>query len=100
VKLDIPGIIAKIPEKYPNKWRYPMKETKINPLKVWLFLVLLLAPAVLAAAENQTAGTPAAVAPETVYEFPDTPDGEYVVHDFVIRNQGDAVLNVLKVKTT
>jgi hypothetical protein len=75
-----------------------MTVKKLNPLKVCLFLVLLAAPG-LQAAEGQSSA-PKAVVPEAVYEFPAIPEGEYVVHDFVIRNQGDAVLNVLRVKTT
>jgi hypothetical protein len=71
-----------------------MKNTIYKPLAGWLFLAFLLAAPAL------TAAAPAAVVPEAVYEFPDIPDGEYVVHDFVIRNEGDTVLNVLKVKTT
>jgi len=77
-----------------------MKKTAFNLLPVWLFLMLFLATPVLHADENQSSTAPAAVVAEPVYEFPEIPDGEYVVHDFVIRNLGDAVLNVLKVKTT
>ena len=77
-----------------------MKKNAFKPLLGWLFLTLLLASPLLMAAENQTPSAPVAVMPETVYEFPDTVDGQSVVHDFVVRNQGDAVLNVLKVKTT
>ncbi len=65
-----------------------------------LILVLLLAGPALLMAADPAPSAPVAVVPETVYEFPDTPDGEYVVHDFIVRDQGDAVLNVLKVKTT
>lgn len=77
-----------------------MKETAFSPVRGWLFLLLLLAVPMLAAAETQTSAVPVAVVPETVYEFPGIPDGQYVVHDFIVQNQGDAVLNVLKVKTT
>ena len=77
-----------------------MNKTVFNTMRGWLFLVLLLTAPMLAAAANQTGPAPVAVMPETVYEFPDAMDGEYVVHDFVIRNQGDAALNILKVKIT
>ena len=69
-------------------------------LKTTIFLFLLLTASGLYAAQETSTASPTAVMPETVYTFPDTVDGEYVVHDFVIRNQGNAVLNVLKVKTT
>jgi hypothetical protein len=77
-----------------------MNVTRFKPLKIWLFLLLLLAVPVLLAAEDQSRPMPVAVVPEAVYEFPATPEGEYVVHDFVVQNQGDGVLNVLRVKTT
>jgi hypothetical protein len=77
-----------------------MKATKLNQLKIFVFIAMMLATPVLLAAKTPPSPAPVAVAQESVYEFPATPEGEYVVHDFVIRNQGDAVLNVLKVKTT
>jgi hypothetical protein len=77
-----------------------MKKPAFNLLKLWLFLVLPLAPLTLQAAEKPSAAAPVAVMPETVFKFPDTMDGNYLEHDFIIQNQGNAVLNVLRVKTT
>jgi hypothetical protein len=50
-------------------------------------------------ADIQTEGVPLAVIPETVYEFPTVIDGQEVIHDFIIQNQGTAVLKVERVKT-
>ncbi len=69
-------------------------------LRLSVLLLLLLAVTGLQAAQESASTAPKAVMPETVYEFPDTVDGDYVIHDFVIRNAGDGVLNVVKVKTT
>ena len=43
---------------------------------------------------------PAAVVPETIFEFPDIVEGEYITHDFIIRNRGGENLAVLEVKTS
>jgi hypothetical protein len=93
-------IIAKIPDYFNLNRRGIMNRSAAIFLRISLFLFLLLTASGLQAAQEAYVATPAAVMPETQYDFPDTIDGEYVIHDFVIRNQGDAVLNVLKVKTT
>ncbi len=77
-----------------------MKASVRSLLKICFVIIVLLAAAGLQAADTAPPSKPAAVMPETVYEFPDTADGQYVMHDFVIRNEGNSVLNVLKVKTT
>ena len=77
-----------------------MKESTFYPVRVLLFLVVLVTAPAVHAAETQALPGPVAVMPETTYEFPDTVDGEYVVHDFAIRNEGTSVLNVQTVKTT
>jgi hypothetical protein len=43
--------------------------------------------------------TPSAFLPVTKWEFNPIVEGEEVIHDFVIQNKGDALLNVSKVKT-
>ncbi len=37
--------------------------------------------------------------PETHYEFPPVLEDTTVIHDFVIQNKGNAILNVDRVKT-
>jgi len=77
-----------------------MNKSATSLLRVALFLSLLLTVSGLQAAQDTASTAPVAVMPETVYEFPDAVDGEYIIHDFKIQNKGNAVLNVLKVKTT
>jgi hypothetical protein len=62
-------------------------------------------------ASNQAAGeassvastnaqqVPVAVMPELKYEFTPVVDGAEVVHDFVVKNSGEAVLAIHQVKT-
>lgn len=76
-----------------------MKKITIYPLWPWFLLVLLLVPSVLQAVETESASQPVAVMPETVFEFPDTLEGDSVIHDFVLQNKGRSVLNI-QVKTT
>jgi hypothetical protein len=42
---------------------------------------------------------PSVFFPETHYEFSPVLEGAAVVHDFVIQNKGNAMLNVARVKT-
>ena len=60
-------------------------------------LLLTLFAAVCYGTQGQSA--PAAVFPETSYEFPAVLDGAKVVHEFTIQNKGTAPLKVEKVKT-
>ena len=76
-----------------------MKKTALRQPRIWLLLALLLAPSVLQAVETGPASTPVAVIPETLFEFPDTVEGESLLHDFVVQNTGASVLNIT-VKTT
>ena len=48
-------------------------------------------------AENEQG--PTVVFPQTHYEFSQVLEGTTVVHEFVIKNKGDAPLNVERVKT-
>lgn len=43
---------------------------------------------------------PAISVQEPVYTFPDVLDGQKVVHDFIVKNTGDAVLKIEAVDTT
>lgn len=78
-----------------------MKKPAIHVLWSGLLLTgLLLASVVLGAETPMVDQAPKAVMPETVYRFAPAVEGGFITHDFVIRNQGNAVLNVLNVKTT
>jgi hypothetical protein len=59
-----------------------------------LFAVLLVATTLLA----QAAGTPKAVPVEPVKDVGIVPKGDKVVHDFLIRNDGDAPLQITDVR--
>jgi len=47
----------------------------------------------------ETADAPSVFFPETQYEFSPVLEDATVVHDFVIKNKGNAPLNVDRVKT-
>ncbi len=65
-----------------------------------LVFILSLLPSVWAAAA-QSGGEPAprAVFVESSWSFEAVLEGEEVVHDFVVRNEGAAPLEILGVKT-
>ncbi len=50
-------------------------------------------------AATELLDAPLAVLPESRYEFEPVADGTRVVHDFVIKNKGKAVLKIEKVRT-
>jgi len=60
-------------------------------------ICLAFSVAVSFGAENDAA--PSVFFPETHYEFPPVLEDATVMHDFVIQNKGNAVLNVDRVKT-
>ncbi|MFP4033060.1 MAG: hypothetical protein ACLFRG_19085 [Desulfococcaceae bacterium] len=62
---------------------------------VFCLMALLIAGAGTAVA----AEAPVAKVPEPVYEFESVLDGDQVVHDFVIRNDGAAMLEIARIKT-
>ena len=49
-------------------------------------------------AEEETGQAPSLVFPAPKYEFEEVLEGDEVLHDFVIRNRGATVLEVLRVK--
>ena len=49
-------------------------------------------------ADQNDAG-PAALFPQTLYEFSPVLDGAEVVHEFVVQNKGTATLSIDRVKT-
>jgi len=63
-----------------------------------LALALSLCVTVLPGMAMGGEGAPVAVVEEATFEFPSVYDGVDVVHDFVIKNKGDADLTILDVK--
>ncbi len=61
-----------------------------------IFAILLLMLA-LAVPVNALAG-PRAVPVAPSYNFEAVPEGQHIYHDFVIKNEGDAPLNITKVQ--
>lgn len=59
---------------------------------------LLLAPA-LASASEVPVKAPQVFLPETLFEFQAVLEGTQVVHEFVLKNRGEAPLNILQVKS-
>lgn len=74
---------------------------KIKGILTILAVVLLFSAAPVFAAEDGAApqAQPEAVFPEMRYDFPLTPEGVEVTHEFPIKNTGLAVLDIQKVKT-
>jgi hypothetical protein len=70
-------------------------------MKIWILAMgyLLMAPGARAA-ENSAEPFPVTVVSEMRYAFGSVVEGTEVLHDFVIRNRGNAPLNIQEVKTT
>jgi hypothetical protein len=64
----------------------------------WSMTCMLLAPG-FGLANEMPAKAPQAFLPESVYEFQSVLEGTQVVHEFVLKNKGDAPLNILQVKS-
>ena len=66
-----------------------------------LALVVTIGLTLFAAAgvSAQDDARPAAVFPQTLYEFSPVLDGAKVVYEFVVQNKGTATLNIERVKT-
>lgn len=62
-------------------------------------LLLLMVAAGGAWADETTQPAPKLVVEETAFSFEPVVDGALVSHDFVVRNEGDEVLKINKVKT-
>jgi len=62
--------------------------------------ILLLSGAAAFGAEPSDQGAPMAVAPHPEHAFKTVLEGSEVLHNFIIQNQGSAVLDIKKVKTS
>jgi hypothetical protein len=62
------------------------------------FIFIMLTP-VFALAENTPTQGPAVFLPEEVFEFEPVLEGAEVIHEFAILNQGDELLEILKIQS-
>ena len=70
------------------------------PNVIPLTLVMLLLCVAAASGANQATGpAPKLVVEDTAHSFEAVVDGTLVTHDFIVRNDGDEVLHINKVKT-
>lgn len=65
-------------------------------LLVSILVGVLLAPDCCWSAEGAQKG-PRAYLPETVFAFKPVVEGTEIVHEFILRNQGDTPLKILKI---
>jgi hypothetical protein len=71
---------------------------KLKCIGISIGIILMIAAACFGSTDGSS-DTPLAVALEPVFQFEPVLDGEEVVHDFVIRNQGNAELIIYEVQT-
>ena len=71
---------------------------KLKLIGISIGIVFVLAAACFASSDRSS-DTPLAVALDPIFKFEPVLDGEEVVHDFVIQNQGTAELKIKEVKT-
>lgn len=64
-----------------------------------LFTIICLLPNLAHTATTDTHTGPKAYLPEYIFEFQPVPEGEEVVHAFIIYNRGDEPLNILGIKS-
>ncbi len=63
-----------------------------------LIIVFCLVQSAWSQSVAAPAGKPLAVVDQPTYTFDPVPDGTHVSHAFVVKNSGDAVLNILDVR--
>jgi hypothetical protein len=62
--------------------------------KLWIVLTVFLAVVFFSL---PAAAVPKAMPVDPVFEFSPLPEGEKIVHEFIVRNTGDTVLNITHV---
>lgn len=62
--------------------------------KTWLILVIFSFFILFSA---PCTATPKAVLVEPVFQFAPIPEGDELIHEFMVKNQGDTPLNITKV---
>jgi hypothetical protein len=73
---------------------------KFKHLAIFLAAVCILSFSSSAfAASKQSSPSPSIFVPESKYAFSTVIEGAEVTHGFIIKNKGDAVLNIEKVRT-
>lgn len=74
-------------------------------MKKWFFLLMLSFLWILPlsadtrAASSTTQGTPEITIPEPSFQFDPAIEGDVIIHEFTIRNTGNAPLEILKIQT-
>ena len=76
------------------------RPTPITRLALCLAILALASPAAVPQDEGQETGRPVAVFPTLVHNFGEVDRGETLNHAFVVRNEGDAPLEILSAKPT
>jgi hypothetical protein len=69
----------------------------IKNLQFFIVCIFLLLPA--GSMAQQASPSPRAVVAESTFEFKPVLEGTQVVHAFILKNQGDAPLNILKISS-
>jgi hypothetical protein len=64
-----------------------------------MLAIAIFLPGNAIGAEDQTPASPSAFIAKPIYEFEPVVDGTQVVHNYVIQNKGDEILEIQKVKT-
>ena len=72
---------------------------KLKILAILCLIGYLIFPMASMSAAPVSQVAPEAFLPETQFEFKSVPDGTQVTHVFKIRNKGNAVLEIQKVRT-
>ena len=74
-----------------------MKNTILRALLIGILILLNQSPVFGAETPEQT--VPLAVIPIDRYDFEPVPEGNEVIHDYIVLNKGTAPLAIEKVKT-
>jgi len=81
---------------------FSIRHTLMQPKPLFFQMILILCiffQSGMGVVRAQPTSGPQALLPETHFEFPPVFEGQEVYHEFVIRNKGDAPLNITDVRT-
>ncbi len=73
---------------------------KISRLFFLTCAILLIASSAWTKIAAETDKSPVINIQEPVYTFEEVLEGQKVVHDYIVKNTGDAILKIVKVDTT
>lgn len=71
-------------------------------IRFFIITVMMLFCGISAWAENseKSAKSPVIQISGSVYTFPVTLEGDYVLHDYIVKNKGNAGLKIIRVTST